>query len=94
LELAARLDAHKTGRAFLNNDVGNAELPDDPRVGHEMARRLGEGENGRAASDRERQQQLIGEMRLYGSSRGLMGEKGFDRLIGNGFGRLPAPAIR
>jgi len=90
---AARLDAYAAGPSLFDRNIGNAELPDGPGVGHEMSARTQSREGGDAACERERQQQLIGEVKLDCGIGSMVLAQSRDCFVGNGLGRLSQATI-
>ena len=93
LNWTVRLDAHTARCSVLDRNAGDAELANDPGIGHEVPARVGHRELGGAGRDRERQQQLIGEVKLDGGCGSVMLTHRANHLVGDCFGRPSQPAI-
>ena len=91
LTATVRLDAHTARCSVLDRNAGDAEPADDPGI--EVPARVGHRELGGAGRDRERQQQLIGEVKLAGGCGSVMLTHRANHLVGNCFGRPSQPAI-
>ena len=93
LTATVRLDVHTARYSVLDRNAGDAELANDPGIGHEVPARVGHRELGGAGRDRERQQQLIGEVKLDGGCGSVMLTHRANHLVGDCFGRPSRPAI-
>ncbi len=89
----SRPDAHATGRSVLDRNISYGELANVPGIGPQMAGRPRRRKCGNAGRERQRQQQLIGEMKPNRGIGSMVLVEGSHCFIGNGLGRLTKPAI-
>jgi len=78
----------------LDEDIGNAELPDHPGTGCEVSRHPFARERRWRASECERQKRLIGQVQIEGSAASQVLEQCGSRLVGDGLRALPSRAER
>ena len=87
------LDVHPTGRSLPDRNACHAELVEGPGIGHEVTRRARGRERGTPGRECQRQQQLIGEMKLDGGTAGMVFAESSHRLVRNCLGMPSSSAV-